>query len=53
MSNLNQWRPSRQWESRYLWMPLEIGNGKLELPEPKPWSLNIKTGEIWYKERTN
>lgn len=39
------WKPRTQWDSRYLWMPLEIGQGKLWLPEPKPWSLNIKTGE--------
>ena len=41
----DQWKPSTQWDSRYLWMPLEIGDGKLKLPEPKPWTLNIKTGE--------
>jgi hypothetical protein len=39
------WRPQTQWDSRYLWMPLQIGDGKLWLPEPKPWMLNIKTGE--------
>lgn len=39
------WQPRMQWDSRYLWMPLEIGDGKLSLPEPKPWRLNIKTGE--------
>jgi len=39
------WKPKTQWDSRYLWMPLEIGDGKLWLPEPKPWSLNVKTGE--------
>ena len=39
------WNPKNQWNSRYLWMPLEIGDGKLWLPEPKPWKLNIKTGE--------
>lgn len=39
------WKPKTQWDSRYLWMPLEIGDGKLWLPEPKPWQLNIKTGE--------
>ena len=44
----DQWRPSAQWDSRYLWMPLEIGEGKLSLPEPKPWTLNIKTGEWKY-----
>ena len=39
------WKPSTQWDSRYLWMPLEIGEGKIWLPEPKPWTLDIKTGE--------
>ncbi len=39
------WKPKTQWDSRYLWMPLEIGEGKLWLPEPKQWTLNIKTGE--------
>lgn len=39
------WKPRAQWDSRYLWMPLQIGGGKLWLPEPKNWSLNIKTGE--------
>ncbi len=39
------WKPQTQWDSRYLWMPLEIGNGKLQLPEPKPWTLDVKTGE--------
>ena len=38
------WKPKTQWDSRYLWMPLEIGDGKLRLPEPKPWTLDIKTG---------
>ena len=39
------WKPRAQWDSRYLWMPLEIGDGKLWLPEPHDWTLNIKTGE--------
>jgi len=42
------WRPRTQWDSRYLWMPLQIGGGKLWLPEPKPWSLDIKTGKWKY-----
>jgi hypothetical protein len=24
---------------------VEIGDGKLWLPDPKPWKLNVKTGE--------
>lgn len=39
------WRPRTQWDSRYLWMPLEIGNGKLVLPEPRRWTLDLTTGE--------
>lgn len=39
------WLPSEQWNSRYLWMPLEIGDGKMWLPEPREWTLDVKTGE--------
>jgi len=39
------WHPDQQWDSRYLWMPMQIGHGALTLPEPKPWTLNIRTGE--------
>jgi Glycosyl hydrolases family 43 len=42
------WRPRTQWDSRYLWMPLEIGDGKLWLPQPRPWILNTKTGKWKY-----
>jgi hypothetical protein len=38
------WKPQSQWDSRYLWMPVEIGGGKLWLPEPKPWRLDLKAG---------
>lgn len=39
------WKPDAQWDSRYLWMPMQIGDGKLWLPEPTPWTINVKTGE--------
>ena len=39
------WKPEKQWDSRYLWMPLQMRDGQLWLPEPRPWSLNVKTGE--------
>lgn len=42
----DKWRPSAQWDSRYLWMPLQIGGGQLSLPEPRDWTLDIKTGEV-------
>lgn len=39
------WKPKTQWDSRYLWLPLQIGAGKLWLPPPSEWTLNVKTGE--------
>jgi len=39
------WKPWAQWDSRYLWMPLEIGDGKLALPAPKDWTIDVNTGE--------
>jgi hypothetical protein len=44
------WKPGTQWDSRYLWMPLEIGDGKMRLPEPQPWTLDVKTGEAQIKK---
>ncbi len=40
----DQWRPRTQSDSRYLWMPVEIGGGSLKLPAPAPWSLDAKAG---------
>ncbi len=39
------WKPNTQWDSRYLWMPLEIGDGKLWLPKPRDWTIDVKTGQ--------
>jgi len=39
------WRPAALWDSRYLSMPLKIGEGNLRLPPPHDWTLNLKTGE--------
>lgn len=47
----DQWRPATQWDSRYLWMPLEISDGKLWLPKPRPFSLNVETGETEILEK--
>lgn len=40
----DQWKPKAQWDSRYLWMPVEIGDGRLWLPEPREWTLDVATG---------
>ena len=39
------WKPDTLWDSRYLWMPLQIGDGKLWLPKPCEWTLDVVTGE--------
>jgi hypothetical protein len=39
------WKPRALGDSRYLWMPLQIGDGKLWLPEPKEWTIDVATGE--------
>jgi beta-xylosidase len=41
----DMWRPDFQWNSRYLWMPLKIGDGKMALPPPRPWFIDVATGE--------
>ena len=46
----DMWNPDNQHDSRYLWMPVEIKNGKLWLPKPRPWKINVKTGEWSYED---
>jgi len=41
----DMWRPHELGDSRYLWMPLQIGEGKLWLPEPREWTIDVATGE--------
>ena len=43
------WKPHAQWDSRYLWMPVQIGDGNLSLPEPRAWTLDVQTGEAAVK----
>src|SRR5579862_6931939 len=42
----DRWRPEEQWDSRYVWMPLEIGGGQMQLSAPKPWALDVRTGAV-------
>ncbi len=44
----DKWDPAKLWDSRYLWMPVKIGDGKLWLPEPKAWVLDVKDGTWRY-----
>ncbi len=38
------WKPDTLWDSRYLWMPLQIGDGKLWLPKPCEWTIECGHG---------
>jgi hypothetical protein len=39
------WHPKELWDSRYLWMPLDLNGGAMHLPPPSAWTLDRKTGE--------
>ncbi|MFT4112716.1 family 43 glycosylhydrolase [Silvibacterium sp.] len=41
----DRWEPKTLPDSRYIWMPLEIGDGHMSLPELRPWSIDTHTGE--------
>jgi Glycosyl hydrolases family 43 len=38
------WKPKTLWDSRYLWMPLELDGDQMRLAQPRPWTLDVKTG---------
>jgi hypothetical protein len=38
------WKADALWDSRYLWMPLEIGRGEMALPTPRHWRPDLATG---------
>jgi hypothetical protein len=40
------WKPKELWDSRYMWMPMDVDHGTMQLPPPQPWQLNVKTGEV-------
>lgn len=42
----DRWNPQELSDSRYIWMPLEMGDGTMHLPEPRPWHIDVKSGEI-------
>lgn len=41
----DRWKPDTLWDSRYIWMPLDVANGKMLLPEPRSWTFDAKSGE--------
>ncbi len=40
----DRWTPQELWDSRYIWMPVEIGEGNLLLPALHDWTVDLKTG---------
>ena len=40
----DRWMPNALWDSRYIWMPVEIGDGKMTLPKPQNWTIDVQTG---------
>ncbi|HLH02571.1 MAG TPA: family 43 glycosylhydrolase [Bryobacteraceae bacterium] len=40
------WKPKELWDSRYLWMPVEIGDGGFRLPRPRAWSVDVGSGRV-------
>ncbi len=39
------WKPEALGNSRYCWMPLQVGHGTMALPAPRTWRLDVSTGE--------
>lgn len=44
----DRWNPGQLWNTRYLWMPLQIGDGRLWLPKPRCWRIDVHTGVLSY-----
>lgn len=42
----DRWKPRELWDSRYVWMPMQFPDGRMTLPEPRPWSIDVKTGVV-------
>jgi hypothetical protein len=42
------WKPSTQWLSTYLWMPVSFLRGALSLRPPDAWSIDLATGTWRY-----
>ena len=49
----DRWLPKELWNSGYIWMPVEIGDGNLALPKPVPWTIDIKSGVTTVLPATN
>ena len=41
----DRWKPKNLSDSRYVWLPLTIGNGTMSLIPDRPWTVDAATGE--------
>jgi hypothetical protein len=49
----DRWTPKNLWDSRYIWMPLDMTGGRLALPPPEPWKINVQTGVVSFLPNTS
>jgi len=40
------WKPKELWDSRYVWMPVEIGGGAMRVPKPEAWGVDVGAGVV-------
>lgn len=40
----DRWMPKKLWDSRYIWMPVQIGDGTFILPKPQDWTIDVRSG---------
>lgn len=40
----DRWNPASLWDSRYIWLPVQIGRGQFRLMPPCPWSIDVRAG---------
>ena len=40
----DRWKPNNLTDSRYIWLPLTIGNGVMSLTPDRPWTIDAVTG---------
>ena len=42
----DRWNPKNLTDSRYIWLPLAVGGGKMTLAPDQPWAIDAATGLV-------
>ena len=45
----DRWNREDLPDSRYIWMPLDMAGGRMSLPEPRPWRIDVATGIVEFQ----